>query len=355
MRAFVYVLCISLAVAGTALAQGDVVEMKNGDRLSGTIVKYEGDFLVIDTPYAEKLKVDWKEVATISSEQTHIVRIKPDQFVTGRLVKAPGGIQIESEDLKTARTIAPDEIASIDVPPGAQWSGRVAASIGGSSGNYPHNFQVGGIAEALRRTDQDRLRFGVAGEYGETQTQDKVVNGKGEQIGNVTNRRETTTSNVRGWGLYDYNLDDHWAVGGGVKLEHDEFKDLNLRTTVQVAPRYRFFDTKTEHLSVYLGPAYINENYISGATADRDFISLALGDELHWKFPGGFTIDQTLDIYPNLQDTSDVLFSFYLGPRYTLANGLFAGVGFNWDYDTKPAEFRDRNDFRYLGNVGWEF
>jgi hypothetical protein len=50
-----------------------------------------------------------------------------------------------------------------------------------------------------------------------------------------------------------------------------------------------------------------------------------------------------------------VLFNFFFGPRYTLANGLFTGVSFNWDYDTKPAEFRERNDFRYLGTFGYEF
>ena len=160
---------------------------------------------------------------------------------------------------------------------------------------------------------------------------------------------------MRGWGLYDYNLDPHWSLGGQVKLEHDEFKDLNLRTTVAIAPRYRFFDTKTEHLSVYLGPAYINEQFIEATQDDRDFIALALGDELHWKFPWGFSIDQTLDIYPSLEDTSDVLFSFFLGPRYTIMDGLFAGLAFNWDYDTKPAAFHERNDFRYLGQVGWEF
>ena len=41
--------------------------------------------------------------------------------------------------------------------------------------------------------------------------------------------------------------------------------------------------------------------------------------------------------------------------RYTLPNGLFTGLGFNWDYDTKPAQFRDRSDFRYLANLGYEF
>jgi hypothetical protein len=333
----------------------DVVELKNGDRISGQIVKMEGDTLIITTPWAEKLPVAWDQVAGITSDTPHVVRLKPDTFVTARFVKGRDGMQLEGEDLRSARPIAPEDIATIDIPPGAQWSGVIAASIGGTSGNYPHNFAVGGKAEAQRRTDDDRLRVGIAGDYAETRVQDKVLNAQGEQIGTVVRRTEKTAANVRGWGLYDYNLDAHWAVGGQVRLEHDEFKDLDLRTTAVIAPRYRFIDTKTEHFSVYLGPAYINEQYISDENESRSFFSIALGDELHWKFPWGLTFDQTLDIYPNLEDTSDVLFSFAMGPRYTIGDGFFTGLTFAWDYDTKPARFRERNDFRYLGNVGWEF
>jgi len=106
---------------------------------------------------------------------------------------------------------------------------------------------------------------------------------------------------------------------------------------------------------VYLGGAHVNENFIDDTTDDRDYFSLALGDELKWKFPWGLTVEQRLDVYPSLEDTSDVLFNFFFGPRYTLANGLFTGVASNWDYDTKPARFRERNDFRYLGTLGHEF
>jgi hypothetical protein len=38
-----------------------------------------------------------------------------------------------------------------------------------------------------------------------------------------------------------------------------------------------------------------------------------------------------------------------------MANGTFAGLTVAWDYDTKPAHFREKSDFRYLSNVGWEF
>jgi hypothetical protein len=315
----------------------------------------DGEHFVITTPYVTKMTIDWAHVKSIESQSPHIVRLKSDQFINARFVKTPTGMQLESDELRTVKPVAPNEIATIDIPPGAQWAGQLALSIGGTQGNYPHNFAVGGRIEAARRTDQDRLRLGVAGEYGETQDIKELETRDGVQYGTKVQPRSITTSNVRGWGLYDYNFDPHWSLGGQVKLEHDDIKDLNLRTTVGIAPRYRVYDTKTQYLSFYVGPAFIDEQYIEDTSQDRSFISLALGDELHWKFPWGFSVDQTLDIYPNLQDTSDVLFSFALAPRYTIAEGLFAGLTFNWDYDTQPAHFRERNDFRYLANVGWEF
>ena len=355
MRSLLATLTLALAMAGLAYAQVDVVELKNGDRISGSIKEMDGEFLIIDTPYTEKLKIDWKEVVAVTTDKPFVVRIKPDKYVNARIVRQGDGMSLESEDLRSARPIMPDEIATIGIPPGAQWDGIIGASIGGTSGNYPHNFNVGGLGEVVRRTDDDRLRIGLAGEHGETKDQTKVFNAMGEQIGVENNSSITTASNVRGWTLYDYFLGPHWGVGGFGKLEHDRIKDINLRTIVGAGPRYRFFDTKTEHFSLYVGGAYVNETFIDNSDDDRDYFSAALGDEFMWKFPWGLTLVQRLDVYPSLEDTSDVLFNFFFGPRYTLANGLFTGVSFNWDYDTKPARFRERNDFRYLGTFGYEF
>ncbi len=44
---------IVLALPVSAVAEGDVVALKNGDRLSGTIIKMDGKTLVITTPYAK--------------------------------------------------------------------------------------------------------------------------------------------------------------------------------------------------------------------------------------------------------------------------------------------------------------
>jgi ribosomal protein S1 len=52
--------------AGTA--RRDEVTLKNGDRLTGNIVKMCEGNLVIKTPYAGEVKIDWKEVQNITSK-----------------------------------------------------------------------------------------------------------------------------------------------------------------------------------------------------------------------------------------------------------------------------------------------
>jgi hypothetical protein len=41
--------------------------------------------------------------------------------------------------------------------------------------------------------------------------------------------------------------------------------------------------------------------------------------------------------------------------RQTLIKGLFVEAGIVNDYDTEPAEDREKNDFRYIGQLGYEF
>ena len=37
-------------------------------------------------------------------------------------------------------------------------------------------------------------------------------------------------------------------------------------------------------------------------------------------------------VAPPIEDTSDVIFNFAVGPRYTLANGCFVGLTFGWEF-----------------------
>jgi putative salt-induced outer membrane protein YdiY len=333
-----------LLAAVSAQAEGDVVTLKNGDRLSGTIVKMTDEKLVITTPYAKEIPVAWAEVASLETATPHVVRLKPDDFVTARFTKRADGMYLESPDLQSARPIALDQIATIDVPPGPAWSGNIAAYFNGDDGNT-NRTGLGGVAELIRRTDDDRFRVGGRIEYAEERDAD-------------TGENDVTARNSMGWANYDYFLGPHWTIGGFGRLEYDRLEDLTLRTTIGAGPGYRFVDTKKMLFRTYLGPAYINENYNQDAnpdTEDREFIALALGDEFRWWFTEGAHVYQLLDVYPNLEDTSDVLINAAAGIRYTVVKGLFVDVGIADEYDTEPAEGKEKNDFHYRLAFGYAF
>jgi len=54
-----------LSLSGTLLA--DQVVMKNGDRLSGNIVKYDGKSLIIKSELAGQVTIPWDAVTSITS------------------------------------------------------------------------------------------------------------------------------------------------------------------------------------------------------------------------------------------------------------------------------------------------
>jgi putative salt-induced outer membrane protein YdiY len=323
-----------LALSVTAFADGDVVMLRNGDRLSGTIAKLEGGKLIMATPYANEIVISWEDVVGLQSQTAHIVRIGPDNFVHARFTIRKDGVFLESDDFRSARPVALEQVASIDIPPGARWNFAVDGSILGTKGNSD-SLAWGFGAEAQRKTDDDRLRFGVRHEYAES-----------SHIG--------STKNTRGFIDFNHDFTPVWYGKLFGSLEHDKFKDLDLRTVVAAGPGYHFINTKALLLNGYAGLAYINENFIRNAN-DRSYVSLVLGDEFRWFLTNSDLFYQTLDVYPSLEDTSDVLFQLGTGVRHTIIKGLFVDLGISDDYDTKPALGFKKNDFRYHGRLGYLF
>jgi hypothetical protein len=56
-------------------AQAAVVVLKNGDRITGRIVKMEKQRLEIDPPFSDIIKIKWEDVQSITSERPMSVKL----------------------------------------------------------------------------------------------------------------------------------------------------------------------------------------------------------------------------------------------------------------------------------------
>ena len=84
----------------------DQVILKNGDRLTGAIEKFDEKSLVIKTEYAGEVTVQWDAVQDFKSDQSLHVGLKNGQTIVGPVTGSSGKVEVSTKtagNVETAR------------------------------------------------------------------------------------------------------------------------------------------------------------------------------------------------------------------------------------------------------------
>ena len=82
----------------------DQVVLKNGDRLTGTIVKSDGKTLIIKTEFAGDVTVQWPAIQEINSTQSLHVGLNNGQTVVGPVATSDGNLAVNTSANGTVTT-----------------------------------------------------------------------------------------------------------------------------------------------------------------------------------------------------------------------------------------------------------
>ena len=240
LKTIVIVFCVLAWHAATGWA--DEVMLKNGDRLSGDILKMGEGILVLKTTYAGEVKIDWKDIQEITSKAPLKVQTLDGSVLQG-VVTSPSTerIVVTSDQFGATMAIPFTNIQAINPPPNVTYSGafNLAGVIAkGNSDSKAIN------ASGLYTFRADRHRFSIEGKYNYGEQSKKI---------NVRNALAQLK--------YDFFLTKRVFLDTFALFEQDTFQDLNLRSTFGAGPGYQFIDTKRTQLSGMLGLAYVNEDW----------------------------------------------------------------------------------------------
>jgi len=72
----------------------DQIVLKNGDRLSGTIIKADGKTVLIKTEYAGEVTAQWAAVQEVRSTQELHVGLTNGQMLVGSVATADGNLEV---------------------------------------------------------------------------------------------------------------------------------------------------------------------------------------------------------------------------------------------------------------------
>jgi putative salt-induced outer membrane protein YdiY len=326
--------CIATAFG----AQADVIHLKGGDRLSGTILGKDGETLTVETTYAGKVPVKWAEVNSIETSEPRKFMLADGTVMQASASGAgDSAVVLRTGQIASTQPIALADIAYINPPPevtgeGVSTAGHANLGWTANRGNTD-NDQLLYDAEAIVRSKKNRFTIGAAGE-------------QKEESGTETAR------NNRGYIKYDHFLTPQWYAYANADVEEDEYKDLNLRTTIGGGAGYQFFDTKTRSLALEGGLTYVNNDYDlaedDGYAAGRWALRY-----LQDIFDGKAQFFHDHEGLVSVEEPDDTIIRLKTGLRFPLVMNLNATLQYNVDWQNNPPEGFDSTDSSYIVSVGY--
>ncbi len=337
-RKITVVIGIACILAFTTTLSADEVRMKNGDRITGSIIKMENKTLTVDTSYAGEIAMTWEQVESIETDSAVHVVLEDRTSAHGILKTTKNGqLQLETAQVITPLRFHVAQVEGITPPtkPPVKLTGRINAGLDVKKGNTDTKaYLIDGQLEA--RTENNRYTVG----------------------GEVNREEESDEKTADNWWLYmsyDHFLTQQWFFYTNASFEQDDFKDLNLRTTVGAGSGYQFFESASKNLSARAGLAYVNSDYRVD-DQDNDYMAGRWTVQYdQFFFEKFFQFFHHHEGIVSLEDTEEIVIRTRTGLRIPLGKGLNTTIQYHWDWDNAPAPGVKRVDERYLLTLGYSW
>jgi putative salt-induced outer membrane protein YdiY len=336
------------------MAKADQVTLKNGDRLTGTIVKSDDKTLLIKTELAGDVSVQWAAITSIVSSQTLHLALKDGQVVVGSVAtndgkfdvttSATGNVEAPKDTVVAVRNDAEqkaydDEIERLRHPHLTDfWSGLLDTGLSVTSGNSSTvNFTL--AAKAARVTDRDKITVYANSVYSEESN---------------TSPSQTTAHAINGGIRGDLNVSPRYFVFGFTDFQYDAFQHLDLRNVLGGGFGYHLINTKATQFDVFAGGDYDQEYYsayvdpvttLPVSSLTRKSGEINAGETLNAKiFNGRTVVTEAFSLFPNVVDTGYFRFTLNISAATKLKSWLSWQITFNDLFTNYPQPGLKDND-----------
>lgn len=352
---------LTLLMAATSLPGfADQVVLKNGDRLTGTIVKSDGKELVVKTEFAGDVTIQYPAIQDIKSDQQLHLEAKDGQKAVGPVTTSDGKIEVAT---KTAGTVAvPAENVVVirndaeqlafekSMHPGLLegWNGGLNVGFGLTAGNSATK-NLGLSFKAVRTGHRDKLLI-----------YNNIVYATNDAVG----ASPSTTADVKQGGVrYDRDLTSRLFAFVNTDFMSDGLQGLNIRGVFGGGLGYHLIKSEATTLDILGGANYTHENYTSsfpppstqtfGVT--HNFAAAQIGDEFMHKLGKSTVITQNLYFFPNLSDTGEYRTNFNFGTVTKMNSWLGWQNSFGDIFVTNPPTGKRQNDLFFTTGLNFSF
>ena len=327
-------------LAGAAFA--DKVTLKSGSFLTGEAGLIQEGKLLFKSDDLGDLKINIASIKSVDKAKRHVVQYKDNSTEEKTLDIKDGELHDEKGKLDMANVKATD-------PAVETWHGNVNIAYNASRGNtYQNSAAV--VANVNRRWEKDRLNVDFGYYYGE-QGQ------SGEETKKNEDRWEVEAKHDHFWWKGLYNYED-------LKWERDMIQDLNARYRVGLGGGYQWLDNKVFestgkwNFNQELGVNWIKEEYDNNDEAKKNgFCALRYGHHFGYlpKWTKGVELFHEFEILPEVDEWEKFLAKANVGLSADLVWNFNLLAKIEWEYNSKPANDRKKDDTRFIVGLGYKW
>jgi putative salt-induced outer membrane protein YdiY len=355
-RSLLFALFVAV-FASVALA--DQVTLKNGDRLSGTIVSGDAKTLQLKTDYEGDVTIQWDAIVGIESTQDLHLTLKDGKKLAGKVTTADGKLDVAGATAASTGSAPKDNIVAVRNDAEQKtydlneermahpkftyfWSGLLDTGLAltrGNSSTASYTFN----AKAVRETPRDKLT--VYSNYVFANTE--------------TTLPATTTANLFEAGIRgDLNLSPRTFVFAFGDFQTNQLQHLSLRQTYGGGIGYHIIKNDRTLFDVFGGGDYDRDAFstytftnpapppplVAVAGYDQNSAEIVVGEEFDSHFSKRTTLNERLSFFPNLSHTGDYRIQFDASFAIQMKNWLSWQTTFSDRYISYPPVGLKGND-----------
>lgn len=345
----------------------DEIRMKNGDRISGNIIKVENKKLTIKTEYAGEILLPIDALEKISSDQALYVVLADGKTVVGKVSDAQnqanklrvdgdtGGVVVDMAGITAIRSYTEQMAFLRRTNPSwsDMWNGGMSLGYTLTTGNTS-NKTLGLGGNLGRETPKDKTILYAA--FAKASNKNKGFD-------------DITAYTIRGGWRYQYNLTDRLYAFAFTDFEHNKIQYLDLRIVPGVGLGYYLIKKPNTELDIFGGISFNHENFFCrdgqfinidarcpplGASKKiiRNSAEALIGQGLMKKINDRVLVRERFQFFPNLTDTGQYRMTLDASVIVKLKKWLVWNMTASDRYISNPPTSSKNNDLLLTTGLG---
>ena len=353
-----------ILLASVPAVFADQITLKNGDHLTGTVVKSDGKTLVLHTEFVGDVTVQFAAITQITTDKPLHVVLSDGKTLVGPITTSDGKLEVTVKN-GTAVDTSKDSVVAIrnDADQLAYEKSLHPSLLEGWNGGANVGFS---LTRGNSQTENLALAFNAARP---TRT-DKISLYSNVIYGTNQLATPSTTANTEAGGIrYDRNINPRLFAFVSADFSSNALQDLNLRSVGSVGLGFHAIKSDKTTLDFLAGGNFTNENYTETIITDdtttppttatvkvvHNFAALTLGEEFMHKLGKTTVVTEKLYFFPDLTKTGNYRGTFDLGLVTKISKWLGWQNQFGDIYVSNPPPGARQNDIVLTTGLNFSF